>query len=89
MPEVDVRLQFIALSGIGLLAGLIVSRIRLHPLIALLVVSLTIGLLSGVDVKEIVGGTFEGVIVALGAMPGKTLAASGVTGTIAEAVVTR
>ena len=98
MLEGDIRLLLIALGGVLLLVGLIVSRIRLHPLIALLVVSLIVGLLSGMDVKKIAqvtlqgaGGTLGdvGVIVALGAMLGKILATSGVTEAIAEAIVKR
>ena len=98
MLEGDIRLLLIALGGVLLLVGLIVSRIRLHPLIALLVVSLIVGLLSGMDVKKIAqvtlqgaGGTLGdvGVIVALGAMLGKILATSGVTEALAEAIVKR
>jgi GntP family gluconate:H+ symporter len=98
MSETDIRLLLTALGGVLLLVLLIVSRVRLHPLIALLVVSLAVGVFAGMDITQIskvilagAGGTLGevGVIVALGAMLGKILAESGVTEMIADAIVRR
>jgi gluconate:H+ symporter, GntP family len=98
MSEVDIRLLLTALGGVFLLVMLIVSRVRLHPLIALLVVSLAVGFFAGMDISQIpkvildgAGSTLGdvGVIVALGAMLGKILAESGVTETIANSIVQR
>ncbi|MBS0530067.1 MAG: gluconate transporter [Proteobacteria bacterium] len=92
------HLLLTALGGVGLLVILIVSRIRLHPLIALLVVSLVVGIVAGMDISGIAGVIINGaghtlgsvgLIVALGAMLGKILADSGVTEAIAESIVER
>ena len=42
MSETDIRLLSIALASVLLLVGLIVSKVRLHPLLALLVVALLV-----------------------------------------------
>lgn len=98
MSETDIQLLLIAFGGVILLVALIVTRVRLHPLIALLVVSLIVALCAGMDITKITkviltgaGNTLGdvGVIVALGAMLGKILADSGVTETIADAIVHR
>jgi GntP family gluconate:H+ symporter len=98
LSETDIRLLLTALGGVLLLVGLIVSRVRLHPLLALLVVSLVVGLFAGMDITQITkvvldgaGNTLGdvGVIVALGAMLGKILADSDVTETIASSIVQR
>jgi GntP family gluconate:H+ symporter len=98
LSEADIQLLLTALGGVLLLVALIVSRVRLHPLIALLVVSLVVGFFAGMDITKITkviltgaGQTLGdvGVIVALGAMLGKILADSGVTETIADAIVRR
>ena len=98
MSETDIRLLLTALGGVLLLVALIVSRVRLHPLLALLVVSLVVGLFAGMDITQITkvvldgaGNTLGdvGVIVALGAMLGKILADSNVTETIASSIVQR
>ena len=79
MSETDIRLLLTALGGVLLLMALIVSRVRLHPLLALLVVSLLVGFFAGMDITQITkvildgaGNTLGdvGVIVALGAMLG-------------------
>ena len=98
LSETDIRLLLTALGGVLLLVALIVSRVRLHPLLALLVVSLVVGLFAGMDITQITkvvldgaGNTLGdvGVIVALGAMLGKILADSNVTETIASSIVQR
>jgi gluconate:H+ symporter, GntP family len=98
MSASDIQLLATALGGVLLLVGLIVSRIRLHPLIALLVVSIMVGFLAGMEPKKIAQAVVEGagstlgdvgVIVALGAMLGKILADYGVTEAIADAIVRR
>jgi gluconate:H+ symporter, GntP family len=94
----DISLLIIAVMSILLLIFLIVSKLRLHPLLALLVVSITVGLASGLDIKTVVdsveegaGGTLGGVglQVALGAMLGKILADSGASDRIASAILSR
>ena len=98
MSEADIQLLLTALGGVMLLVALIVTRIRMHPLIALLVVSLTVGIAAGMDIGSIAGATVAGaghtlgvvgVVIALGAMLGKILADSGVTETIADAILGR
>ena len=98
MSETDIQLLLTALGGVMLLVALIVTRVRMHPLIALLVVSLTVGIVAGMDIGTIAGTTLVGagntlgavgLIVALGAMLGKILADCGVTETIADSIVSR
>ena len=98
MSESDIQLLLTALAGVALLVALIVTRIRLHPLIALLVVSLVVGIAAGMDTGSIAGATVAGaghtlgvvgIVIALGAMLGKILADSGVTETIADAILSR
>ena len=43
MSELDVQLLLTAIGSVLLLVALIVSRIRLHPLLALLIVSIAVG----------------------------------------------
>ncbi|MFP3759163.1 gluconate transporter, partial [Cupriavidus sp. SIMBA_020] len=70
------------------LVALIVSRVRMHPLLALLIVSLGVGFATGMEptaiVKSLTDGAGKtlgavGVVIALGAMLGKILADSGTT----------
>ncbi len=98
MSEADIQLLLTALGGVVLLVALIVSRIRLHPLIALLVVSLAVGIAAGMDISSIAGATVAGaghtlgvvgIVIALGAMLGKILADSGVTEAIANSILSR
>jgi gluconate:H+ symporter, GntP family len=98
LSESDIQLLLTALGGVVLLVALIVTRIRLHPLIALLVVSLTVGIVAGMDIDSIAKATVDGagrtlgvvgVVIALGAMLGKILADSGVTETIADSILSR
>jgi GntP family gluconate:H+ symporter len=98
LSEADIQLLLTALGGVVLLVALIVTRIRLHPLIALLVVSLAVGIAAGMDISSIAGATVDGagrtlgvvgVVIALGAMLGKILADSGVTEAIADSILRR
>src|SRR6202161_4109844 len=70
----------------------------MHPLIALLVVSLAVGIVAGLDIASIAGATVAGaghtlgvvgIVIALGAMLGKILADSGVTEAIADSILSR
>jgi gluconate:H+ symporter, GntP family len=98
LSEADIQLLLTALGGVALLVALIVTRIRMHPLIALLVVSLAVGIVAGMDIASIAGATVAGaghtlgvvgIVIALGAMLGKILADSGVTETIADSILNR
>lgn len=98
MSSHDIQLLLTALISVIVLVVLIVSRIRMHPLLALLLVSLGAGLATGMGlpdvVKSITNGAGKtlgavGVVIALGAMLGKILAESGVTDSIADAIVRR
>ena len=81
MSESDIQLLLTALGGVALLVALIVSRIRMHPLIALLVVSFAVEIVAGLDIASIAGATVAGaghtlgvvgIVIALGAMLGKS-----------------
>ena len=96
MTEHDISLLVVAVCSILLLVFLIVSKLRFHPMLALLVVSVGVGFASGLDTKTIVssiedgaGGTLGGVglQVALGAMIGKLLGDSGATDKIASIIL--
>ncbi|MDH0772401.1 GntP family permease [Delftia tsuruhatensis] len=98
MSSFDTQLLLIALASVLVLVALIVSRIRLHPLLALLVVSIGVGFATGMAPGEIVknltngaGKTLgaAGVVIALGAMLGKILADSGTTERLAGAILQR
>ena len=98
MSELDVQLLLTAIGSVLLLVALIVSRIRLHPLLALLIVSIAVGLVAGMDTGSVVKATINGagktlgavgIIIALGAMLGKILADAGVTEAIADAILRR
>ncbi|ABY23908.1 gluconate transporter [Renibacterium salmoninarum ATCC 33209] len=70
----------------------------MHPLLALMGVSILVGVVSGMDLEKIAtavekgaGGTLGdvGIVVALGAMLGKILADSGTTEKLADAILRR
>ncbi|WP_100488308.1 GntP family permease [Sporolactobacillus pectinivorans] len=93
MTSHDVLLLTIAIFSILLLIFLIVSRLHMHPLLALLIVSVGVGIASGIKIQDLAasieagaGNTLGGVglTVALGAMFGKILADSGVSNRIAS-----
>ncbi|WP_037855507.1 GntP family permease [Streptomyces sp. NRRL S-340] len=84
--------------AIALLIYLINSRLRVHPFVALILVSVGTGLAAGEPVgkltdslEEGAGGTLGdvGLTLALGAMLGRLLSDSGATDAIAHAVVDR
>ncbi|ALN74675.1 GntP family permease [Aureimonas sp. AU20] len=96
MTSVDIQLLATAAGGVLLLVVLIVSRSRLHPLLALLITSLGVGLAAGMPsetvLKSIESGAGHtlgavGLVVALGAMLGKILADAGVTESISELIL--
>ena len=98
MSELDIRLLLTALVSVLLLVALIVSRIRMHPLLALLVVAVGVGLFAGMDIDRVARAVTNGagktlgavgIIIALGAMLGKVLADTGVTESIANAILSR
>lgn len=98
MTGQDIQLLLTALGGVLLLVGLIVSRARLHPLLALMGVSIVVGMVAGMDLPKVAaaiekgaGSTLGdvGIVVALGAMLGKILADSGATERLAEAILKR
>lgn len=96
MTSLDIQLLLTALVSVLLLVALIVSRLKMHPLLALLVVSVGVGFATGMEPANIVrqlsngaGKTLGavGVVIALGAMLGKVLADAGITEQIAEAIL--
>mgnify|MGYP003596319458 CR=1 FL=1 len=70
MSELDIRLLLTALVSVLLLVALIVSRIRMHPLLALLVVAVGVGLFAGMDIDRVARAVTNGA--------GKTLGAVGI-----------
>ncbi|AVS99151.1 gluconate transporter [Paracidovorax avenae] len=98
MNSQDIQLLVTALASVLALVALIVSRPRLHPLLALLIVSVAAGLFTGMPLDKLVGAISAGagktlgavgLVVALGAMLGKILADSGVTDRLASAILDR
>jgi GntP family gluconate:H+ symporter len=98
MNSSDIQLLAIAVGGVFLLVTLIVSGARLHPLLALILTSILVGLAAGMPMDKVIrsiesgaGGTLGavGLVVALGAMLGKILAETGVTDGIAETIINK
>jgi GntP family gluconate:H+ symporter len=96
MSSFDIQLLLTALASVLVLVALIVSRIRMHPLLALLIVSIGVGFATGMEpvaiVKNLTNGAGKtlgavGVVIALGAMLGKILADSGTTERLANAIL--
>lgn len=88
MNSSDIALLATALGSVIFLVVLIVSRIRLHPLLALVITSIGVGPVTGMPgeklIKSIEAGAGHtlgavGLVVALGAMLARILAAGGVT----------
>ncbi|KPI08169.1 gluconate transporter [Actinobacteria bacterium OK074] len=84
--------------AIAVLIVLINSRLRIHPFVALIVVTVGTGLAAGEPVAKLTasiedgaGGTLGdvGITLALGAMLGRLLSDSGATDAIAHAIVDR
>jgi len=91
-------LLLILTIAITALIYLINSRLRIHPFVALIVVSVGTGLAAGEPVAKLVesledgaGGTLGdvGITLALGAMLGRLLSDSGATDALAHALVDR
>lgn len=85
-------------AAIAVLITLINSRLRFHPFVALLVVSVAAGLAAGESLAKLpesiedgAGNTLGsiGIPLALGAMLGRLLSEAGVTDAIAEAALAR
>lgn len=98
MTPLDIELLLTALVSVLVLVALIVSRLRMHPLLALLVVSVGVGFATGMEPQGIVSHLITGagktlgavgVVIALGAMLGKILADAGVTEQVAEVILKR
>ncbi len=98
MTPLDINLLLTALISVVVLVVLIVSRLKMHPLLALLVVSVGVGFATGMEpdriVSQLVTGAGKtlgavGVVIALGAMLGKILADAGVTEQIAAVILRR
>ncbi|SEK28267.1 gluconate:H+ symporter, GntP family [Roseateles sp. YR242] len=98
MSLVDIQLLAIALVSVLGLVALIVAKPRLHPLVALLLVSMAVGLATSMPLNKLASAISSGagktlgvvgLVVALGAMLGKLLADSGVTTSVANAIVSR
>ncbi|WP_329139065.1 GntP family permease [Streptomyces sp. NBC_00670] len=91
-------LLLILAAAIAALIVLINSRLRFHPFIALMTVSVGVALAAGQPVEKIAESLEEGaggilgdvgVTLAFGAMLGRLLSASGATDRIARAIVDR
>ena len=96
MSSFDIQLLATALVSVLVLVMLIVSRLHMHPLLALLVVSIGVGFATGMDLTAIVASLTNGagktlgavgVVIALGAMLGKILADSGTTEQLANSIL--
>jgi len=91
-------LLLILTVAIAALIYLINSRLRIHPFIALIVVTVGTGLAAGEPVDKLIGSIEDGaggtlgdvgITLALGAMLGRLLSDSGATDAIAHAIVDR
>jgi Gnt-I system low-affinity gluconate transporter len=91
----DQMLILVALAGIFLLLFLVIKT-KLHAFVALLLVSLIVGIAAGMDLDEVVasiqsgmGGTlgFVAVVVGLGAMFGRMLEVSGGAERLAQTMI--
>lgn len=98
MSSSDYMLLATAVGGVAFLVLLIVSKIRFHPLLALIVTSIAVGLITGMPGDKLIksiesgaGGTLGavGLVVALGAMLGKILAEGGVTEGISNLIIAK
>jgi GntP family gluconate:H+ symporter len=93
----DTRLIGATLLAIALIVVLI-SKLKLHPFVSLILSSLVLGLVAGMPVDQViksfssgVGSTVAsvGVLIALGAMLGKLLADSGGAEQIVDTIISR
>ncbi|MFF3365214.1 GntP family permease [Streptomyces misionensis] len=85
-------------AAIGVLVLLINSRLRFHPFVALMVVSIGVALVAGLSTEQIADSVEKGagdilgnvgITLAFGAMLGRLLADSGATERIAGVIVDR
>ena len=60
MSSFDIQLLLTALVSVLVLVALIVSRIRMHPLLALLIVSIGVGFATGMEPVAIVKNLTDG-----------------------------
>ena len=90
----DMRLVYALLAILGMV--LLISYVKLHPFVTILVVSILLGIVSGLPLSGVVQsfesgmGTTLGhtaVVIALGSMLGKMLAESGGAQTIADTLL--
>ena len=93
----DQMLILVALAGIFLLLFLVIKT-KLHAFVALLLVSLIVGIAAGMPLQEVVasiqsgmGGTlgFVAVVVGLGAMFGRMLEVSGGAERLAQTLINK
>lgn len=98
MTTLDIQLLMTALVSVVVLVALIVSRLKMHPLLALMVVSVGVGFATQMQPESIVAHLIAGagktlgavgIVIALGAMLGKILADAGVTEQLAEVILKR
>ncbi|MEB2847162.1 gluconate transporter [Rhizobiales bacterium RZME27] len=98
MSSSDYMLLATAIGGVAFLVLLIVSKVRFHPLLALIITSIAVGLITGMPgdklIKSIEAGAGHtlgavGLVVALGAMLGKILAEGGVTEGISNLIIAK
>lgn len=96
MTTQDYQLLIITVISILFLIFLITSKLKFHPLLALLLTAIFVGFTSGLDIDRIVesietgaGSTLgeTGVTIALGAMLGKILSDSGASDKIASSIL--
>src|SRR6266550_3165213 len=89
------RLLFYAFAAVGALI-LLIARFKLHPFIALVGVSLALGLAAGMPLANVVKAFQDGVgnvlgfiaiVVGLGTMLGKMMAESGAATRIATTLI--
>ncbi|GAA1051190.1 gluconate:H+ symporter [Arthrobacter russicus] len=94
----SIQLLLIALGGVVVLVLLIVSKLKLHPLLALMGVSILVGMAAGMDLGKIADAIEKGagetlgnvgIVIALGAILGKILSDSGATERLANAILDR
>lgn len=94
---IEVNLLLAVIVGISVLLFLIL-KLRIHAFVSLLIGSIVVGLIAGLDAKQIIatiqtgmGGTlgFVATVVGLGAMFGGILEASGGAKTIADFMVSK
>ncbi|PHK49423.1 GntP family permease [Staphylococcus edaphicus] len=96
MTTQDYQLLIITVISILFLIFLITSKLKFHPLLALLLTAVFVGFTSGLGIDKIVesietgaGSTLgeTGVTIALGAMLGKILSDSGASDKIASSIL--